>query len=187
MTCFKMIMSENQQYDCKSVHKGDSTIKFQIVNYAKQSRLSFPDINTNRKVWPSCSSTVESDSSSDELFSNNMFFSRHHQNGMHYFKSMEIPENGNFVRTLKNLSATRWSADWESIKAVSKEITRIIKCLIVLRKDGDPKISSTSKSLLVNILDFELMFGLFLLKIILPITSKLSSYIQSTTIDKGNS
>ena len=115
------------------------------------------------------------------------FFSRHHQNGMHYFKSMEIPENGNFVRTLKNLSATRWIADWQSIKTVGKEITRIIKCLIVLRKDGDPKISSTSKSLLVNILDFELMFGLFLLKIILPITSKLSSYIQSTTIDKGNS
>ena len=88
---------------------------------------------------------------------------------------------------MKNLSATRWIADWESIKAVSKEITRIIKCLIVLRKDGNPKISSTSKSLSVNILDFELMFGLFLLKIILPITSKLSSYIQSTTIDKGNS
>ena len=41
MTYFKTIMSENQQYDCKSVHKGDSTIKFRIVNYANSPECPF--------------------------------------------------------------------------------------------------------------------------------------------------
>ena len=99
------------------------------------------------------------------------------------FQKVDISEDGAFVRTLKNLSATRWSANWEAVRAVIDEMFRIIKCLIELRKDRDAKISSTAKALLVNILDFEFVFGLHLLKIILPSTSKLSSFIQSTTID----
>ena len=99
------------------------------------------------------------------------------------FQKVDISEDGAFVRTLKNLSATRWSANWEAVRAVNDEMFRIIKCLIELRKDRDAKISSTAKALLINILDFEFVFGLHLLKIILPSTSKLSSFIQSTTID----
>ena len=86
---------------------------------------------------------------------------------------------------MKTLSATRWSANWEAVRAVSDEIHRI-KCLVVLRTDNDSKISSTPKALLINILDFEFVFGLRLLIITLPSTSQLSSYIQSTSIDVRN-
>ena len=87
-----------------------------------------------------------------------------------------------FIRTLKSLSKTRWSAHYESVKAVDEEIERIIKCLYLIVQECDAKSSSEAKALLGSVLDFEFIFGLSILKIILPNTSKLNSFIQSYTI-----
>ena len=69
------------------------------------------------------------------------------------------------------------------MKAVDEEIERIIKCLYLIVQECDAKSSSEAKALLGSVLDFEFMFGLTILKIILPNTSKLNSFIQSYTID----
>ena len=88
-----------------------------------------------------------------------------------------------FVRILKSLSMTRWSAHHDSVKAVDEELFRIIKCLYELSNDTDAKTSAKAKCLLTSILDFEFLIGLAILKIILPNTSSLNSYVQSSTID----
>ena len=69
------------------------------------------------------------------------------------------------------------------MKAVDEEIERIIKCLYLIVQECDAKSSSEAKALLGSVLDFEFIFGLSILKIILPNTSKLNSFIQSYTID----
>ena len=60
-----------------------------------------------------------------------------------------------FIRILKSLSVTRWSAHYESVKAVDEELFRIVKCLFVLSNDPDAKTSAKAKCLLTSILDFE--------------------------------
>ena len=52
-----------------------------------------------------------------------------------------------------------------------------------LMNDSDPKTSSNAKSLLFSVLDAEFLFGISILKIILPNTSKLNTYVQGETID----
>ena len=99
------------------------------------------------------------------------------------FVNTEMNAVTSLVRTLKSLSATRWSANYESVKGVDEEFERIIKCLWTIVHECDAKASSEAKSLLSAILDFEFLFGLHVLKVILPSTSKLSSYIQGTSID----
>ena len=49
-----------------------------------------------------------------------------------------------FVRILKSLSMTRWSAQHDSVKAVDEELFRIIKCLYELSNDTDAKTSAKS-------------------------------------------
>ena len=99
------------------------------------------------------------------------------------FINAESSSESSFVRTLKSLSVTRWSAHYESVKAVDEEFGRIVKCLWQIVEECDAKASAGAKSLLIAVLDFEFIFGLSMLKIILPGTSRLSSYIQGTTID----
>ena len=52
-----------------------------------------------------------------------------------------------------------------------------------MTNERDAKVSSEAKVLLKAVLDFEFIFGLSVLKIILPHTSHLSSFIQAVTID----
>ena len=99
--------------------------------------------------------------------------------------SEALGSEGRFVRTLKSLSVTRWTADAEAIKGIDEEFDRIVLCLqnIIDEPNCDSKVSSDARSLLRAVLDHEFIFGLSILKIILPHTSKLSSFVQGTKID----
>ena len=85
--------------------------------------------------------------------------------------------------TLKSLSTTRWSCRWEAVKAVYGQMERIVKALLTLSSDKDPKTYSESRALLTAICDWEFIFGLCLLKVILSNTSSLSRYLQGKTVD----
>ena len=50
-------------------------------------------------------------------------------------------------------------------------------------QECDSKASADARSLLIAVLDFEFIFGLSTLMVILPITSRLNSFIQGTSID----
>ena len=39
--------------------------------------------------------------------------------------------------TLKSLSVTRWSCQWEAVKAVTEQMEQIVKALILLANDKD--------------------------------------------------
>lgn len=85
--------------------------------------------------------------------------------------------------TLKSLSTTRWSCRWEAVKAVYGQMERIVKALLTLSSDKDPKTYSESRALLTAICDWEFIFGLCLLKVILSNTCSLSRYLQGKTVD----
>ena len=59
---------------------------------------------------------------------------------------------------------------------------RIVKALLTLSSDKDPKTLSESRALLAAICDWEFIFGLCLLKVILSNTSSLSRYLQGKTV-----
>ena len=98
------------------------------------------------------------------------------------FSDVDVEESETPL-TIKSLSVTRWTCRYEAAKAVIGQIPRIIKTLLILADDHDPKTHSDAKSLLTSICDFEFMIGLSILKIILANTSALSSYLQGQTID----
>jgi hypothetical protein len=85
--------------------------------------------------------------------------------------------------TLKSLSVTRWSCRWEAVKAVEEQMPRIVQSLLTLSKDRDPKTYRDSKSLLIAICDFQFIFCLRVLKVILSNTDSLSKYLQGKDVD----
>ena len=95
----------------------------------------------------------------------------------------DVPTESQFVRILKSLSVTRWACHYEAVKGIDQEILRIIKVLFKLTMESDPKTSANARSLLVAVLDAEFIIGISILKIILPNTSKLNTYVQSPSID----
>ena len=92
-------------------------------------------------------------------------------------------ENEHLALTLKSLSITRWSCRWEAVKSVHEQIERIVKALIQLGDDKDPKTYSESRALLTAICDFEFILGLCVLKVILSNTNSLSKYLQAKNMD----
>ncbi|XP_071748597.1 zinc finger MYM-type protein 1-like [Lepeophtheirus salmonis] len=85
------------------------------------------------------------------------------------------------VMTLKNQSATRWSLRY--VFAVSLGMVRIMKTLIIMRKDKDTLSSSTATSLLKSIFSHEFVFGIELLKTLLRHTFSLSNELQGRKVD----
>ncbi|KAL9983001.1 hypothetical protein ACROYT_G005121 [Oculina patagonica] len=83
--------------------------------------------------------------------------------------------------TLKSLSATRWSCRWEAVSAVYWQMERIVKALLTLSSDKDPKTYSESRALLTAICDLEFILGLCVLKVILSNTNSLCRYLQGKT------
>ena len=82
------------------------------------------------------------------------------------------------IFTLKSQSVTRWSCRPEAVKAVEQQLPFIVKALIHLVNDSDPKTSTKSRCLLTAICDFSFVLGLQILKLILSNTASLSKYIQ---------
>ncbi|XP_068703729.1 zinc finger MYM-type protein 1-like [Montipora foliosa] len=98
------------------------------------------------------------------------------------FKDIEIHEE-DIALTLKSLSTTRWSCRWAAVRAVLEQVPRIMEALVTLSKDRDPKTYSESNSLLHSICDFEFVYGLMVLKLILSNTDNLSRYLQGQQMD----
>lgn len=92
-------------------------------------------------------------------------------------------DGDHIVLTLKSLSVTRWSCRWVAVRAVTEQMQKIIKALLILAKDKDPKTYTDSTALLNAICDFEFVFGLLLLKVILSNTNSLSRYLQGKSMD----
>ncbi|XP_071749816.1 zinc finger MYM-type protein 1-like [Lepeophtheirus salmonis] len=102
------------------------------------------------------------------------------------YKSVKITskdEEHAKVMTLKNQSATRWSLRYDAVHAVSLGMVRIMKTLIIMRKDKDTLSSSTATSLLNSIFSHKFVFGIELLKTLLRHTSSLSDELQGRKVD----
>ena len=100
------------------------------------------------------------------------------------FKDIEVEdEDEDVTMTIKSQSATRWSCRWAAVKAVVNQLLKIIKALLSLSKDRDPKTYNDSNSLLNSICDFRFIFGLTVLKVILSNTDGLSRYLQGKQMD----
>lgn len=63
------------------------------------------------------------------------------------------------------------------------EIERVVKALLTLSSGKDPKTYSERRALFTGICDWEFIFGLCLLKVILSNTSSLCRYLQVKTFD----
>jgi hypothetical protein len=85
--------------------------------------------------------------------------------------------------TLKSLSVTRRSCRWEAVKAVIEQQERIVKTLLKMSVDKNAKTCANAWCLLTSICDFEFVFRLYVLKVILCSTSDLSRYLQGKSID----
>ena len=93
------------------------------------------------------------------------------------FKDIEVHEE-DVALTLKSLSTTRWSCRWAAVRAVLEQVPRIMAALVTLSKDRDPKTYNESYSLLHSICDFQFVYGLMVLKLMLSNTDNLSRYLQ---------
>ena len=91
--------------------------------------------------------------------------------------------DSDFVKTLKSNCKTRWTAHESSRKAVEAELFTIIRTLSQISNDHDSKTSSEATSLLRSVCSFDFLFGMSVLKLILPHTSHLSAAVQSVDMD----
>ena len=100
------------------------------------------------------------------------------------FKDIEVEdEDKDVTMTIKSQSATSWSCCWAALKAVVNQLLKIIKALLSLSKDRNPKTYNDSNSLLNSICDFQFIFGLMVLKVILSNADGLSRYLQGKQMD----
>ena len=91
--------------------------------------------------------------------------------------------DSDFVKTLKSNCKTRWTAHESSRKAVEAELFTIIRTLSEISNDHNSKTSSEATSLLRSVCSFDFLFGMSVLKLILPHTSHLSAAVQSVDMD----
>jgi len=98
------------------------------------------------------------------------------------FKSVDL-EDDLLVLTLKSLSVMRWSCRFEAVRCITEQMPRIMKALLILSDDHDPKTFTDSTALLNAVSDFQFVFGLHLLKVILSNTNALCKYLQGKSMD----
>eukprot|EP00795_Rhopilema_esculentum_P014860 gene14860-5984_t len=96
--------------------------------------------------------------------------------------SIQLEESGH-RRTLKSLSATRGSCRWSAVKATTEQIPVILKALLIFTDNSDPSCYNESSSLVQAICNFDFVFGLLILRLILSSTDALSRYLQRKDID----
>ena len=92
------------------------------------------------------------------------------------FQNIQVEEEQSDL-TLKSMSVTRWSCSWQAVKAVFEQMPKIIRALLSLSLDRDVKTYTDSSNLLNAICDFQFVFGLVVLKVILSNTDSLSKYL----------
>jgi len=84
---------------------------------------------------------------------------------------------------MKNLSTTRWTSHDRAINVVFTKYLAVVESLEHLTKSTDTSTSSQAKSIYQNITSFKFILTMLLMKKIFSVTSPLSSYLQSSTLD----
>lgn len=87
------------------------------------------------------------------------------------------------VRRLKHFSDTRWTSHGRVIDVIHLKYKELLKTLSVLKESNDRVTASTAKSLIITITTFEFVLSMILLKNIFNITTPLSNYLQSKSLD----
>ena len=70
-----------------------------------------------------------------------------------------------------------------AVKAVVEQVPKIMKAVLALSRDRDPKTYNDSNSLLHSMCDFQFVFGLVVLRVILSNSDNLSRYLQGKKMD----
>ncbi|KAL4104085.1 hypothetical protein QTP88_019398 [Uroleucon formosanum] len=88
-------------------------------------------------------------------------------------------------RHLKCFSTTRWTSHDRVITVVYEKYAALLQSLnaIASAEDSDRESSSTAKSLLMRLSSFEFIIAMNLVKTIFAITTPVSNYLQSKSID----
>ncbi|KAL4091045.1 hypothetical protein QTP88_025786 [Uroleucon formosanum] len=87
------------------------------------------------------------------------------------------------VRRLKHFSDTRWTSHGCVIDVIHLKYKELLKTLSILKESNDRVTASTAKSLIITITTFEFVLSMILLKNIFNITTPLSNYLQSKSLD----
>ncbi|XP_057461111.1 uncharacterized protein LOC130751528 [Actinidia eriantha] len=87
---------------------------------------------------------------------------------------------------LARASDTRWSSHYETLISFIKMFSAICGVLEKIREDGDGDNNGMANGLLLNIQQFDFVFNLHLMKIILAITNELSQALQRRDQDVVN-
>lgn len=84
---------------------------------------------------------------------------------------------------MKSFSSTRWTSHGSAINVVYNKFGALIEALNKLMQSSDRVTSSTAKSIILSITNFDFIISIVLLRHIFEITTPLSNYLQSKTID----
>ena len=142
--------------------------------YAHLLNLALQDTMTHVEVLRNALGTIQS------LY--NLIESSPKRHALFQSVTLEGDSSSSLVTTLKSQSKTRWSCRWEAVKAIDGQLVRVITVLLQLMNERNSKTYTDSCALLNAVCDFNFVFGLSLLKLILSMTSNLSSYIQAKTM-----
>lgn len=87
------------------------------------------------------------------------------------------------ILRLKNLSTTRWSSHDRAINVIYLKYLAVVVTLENLSKSEDVNTSMQARSLYKNITSFEFISVMIFMKKIFEITTPLSYYLQSPSLD----
>lgn len=87
------------------------------------------------------------------------------------------------VQRMKNLSTTRWTSHDRAVNVVFLKYLAVIVTLENLTKSPDTSTACQAKGLYPNITSFKFIAIMILMKKIFDITTPLSNYLQSSTLD----
>lgn len=87
------------------------------------------------------------------------------------------------VRRLKHFSETRWTSHGLVIEVIYLKYDALLKTLDLLKESSDRVTASMAKSLKIAITSFEFVLSMILLKKIFSVTTPLSNYLQSKSLD----
>lgn len=87
------------------------------------------------------------------------------------------------VQRMKNLSTTRWTSHDRAINVVFLKYLAVIETLEKLTKSPDTNTSCQAKGLYPNLTSFKFIVIMILMKKIFDISTPLSNYLQSSTLD----
>lgn len=100
-----------------------------------------------------------------------------------FIKFQKELEPNERIRRMKYFSETRWSSHGRVIEVIYFKYKALLKTLDILKESSDRVTASMAKSLMMTVTTFEFVLSMILLKKIFNITTPLSNYLQSKSLD----